>query len=176
MSLGSWVHSVVNPSHAYMQRNAGLVGKNRPRGQRPWRRAVQEGGYWPIGSDPSANRLDPEVAERLRARARTEQEHEERERNHRAHDIENRYGDVVRGAAMRLATDGQATITTAGGPVEARIVMFRKDAVLKIEARGRGMNQSQDSHARVRDPAVLERALTHFLAELRPPAEPFTNA
>jgi hypothetical protein len=107
---------------------------------------------------------------------KTEHEHWEREATHRAHDIENRYGDVVRRAAMRLATDGQATIATAGGPVEARIVMFRKDAVLKIEARGRRMNQGQRSHAQVRDPAVLERALTGFLAELRPPAEPFTSA
>jgi hypothetical protein len=104
----------------------------------------------------------------------TEQQHEARERNHRAHAIENRYGDVVRRAAMGLANDGQATTATAGGPVEARVVMFRKDAVLKIEAPGRGMNQSQVSHASVRDPAVLERAWTRFLAELRPPTEPIS--
>ncbi len=176
MSLGSWVHSVVNPSHAYMQRSAGLVGKNRPRGQRPWRRAVQGSGYRLIGSDSNAQRLNPEVAERLQARAQTEHDHWQREAHHRAQVIQNRYGDVVNGAALRLATDGEATIGTASGPVEARVVMFRKDAVLKIEARGRRMNQGQRSHADVRDPAVLGRALTAFLAELRPPAEPFSSA
>jgi hypothetical protein len=106
---------------------------------------------------------------------RTEHESWVREANHRAHDIENRYGDVVRRTAMRLATDRHATIATAGGAVEARILMFRKDAVLEIEARGKRMAQSQESHTSVGDPAVLERRLTAFLAELGPPAEPFTS-
>ena len=90
--------------------------------------------------------LQQSRAKDARARMRTEHESWEREANHRAHDIENRYGDVVRRTAMRLATDGHATIAaTACGAVEARILMFRKDAVLEIEARGKRMAQSQQS-------------------------------
>lgn len=155
-----------NPSYAYMWRKSGA---RRPRTRLPWeRQRASFGGYAPIGSARASRDYRPSDEE-LQI-LRTQGEEAQQRFDARLSDVERRHGDLLRALAAEVTRTGAATVRTTSGDIEARIIRFRRGAVvLEIDFPG-GCNRSQSSMETVERSAV--RQLASALASTRPDAEP----
>ena len=121
-------------------------------------------GYAPLGA-PTPQRTAEEMQE-LRSQA----EAANRVFMARVRDVGNRHGEVLRDTAAELMRVGTATLRTSVGDIQARIIRFRKEAVvLEIHYPG-GRSQARSSQSTVGDTTV--HALADALASARPEAEP----
>ena len=162
MPVPVWIVAIRDPAYAYMLRSS---GSRRPRAPLRRRRADRiPTGYAPLGEPiPQATR---EELQNLRAQADAG--------NHvwfaRVRDVENRHGELLRETAAELTRVGAATLRTSAGNIRARIIRFRKEAVvLEILFPG-GRIQSRSTASFVGEQAFHQ--LANALASIRPEAEP----
>ena len=157
-----WIVAIRDPAYAYMLRSSGSC---RPHARFRRRRTNRTPtGYAPLGEPmPQAT---PEELQTFRAQAEADTE----VWLARLHDVENRHGELLRETAAVLTRGGAATLRTSAGNIRARIIRFRKEAVvLEILFPG-GRIQSRSTAPLVRDQAVHQ--LANALVAIRPEAEP----
>ncbi len=157
-----WLLEIRDPARAYMLQSSGT---RRPRSG--LRRRHSGGGavigYVPLDAPRSERHRVPseEDVEKLRSAAAAY----DREVMARSEEIEARYGDLLRETAGELIRTGGATLETNAGTVEARVIPFRRDAVvLEIHYPG-GRSQAQTSQR-----AVAEMAFPQLVCALAQPA------
>jgi hypothetical protein len=162
MPVPVWIVAIRDPAYAYMLRSSGV---RRPRAPLRRRRAARISiGYAPLGA-PIPQPTHDEI-QQLRSQA----DAANRVFMARVRDVENRHGEVVRRTAEDLMRVGTATLRTSAGDIQARIIRFRKEAVvLEIQYPG-GWSQGRSSLSTVGETSV--HALTNALASTRPEAEP----
>lgn len=162
MPLPVWIVAIRDPAYAYMLRSSGV---RRPRAPLRRRRAGRiSTGYAPFGT-PIAQ-PEPEQLQELRSQA----EAANRDFIARVRDVENRHSEVLRKTAAELMGAGAATLLTSVGNIEARVIRFRKEAVvLEIHFPG-GRIQSRSSPSFVGEQAFHQ--LANALVSTRPEAEP----
>lgn len=158
-----WLVAIRDPAHAYMLRSSG----GRQARRAPLRRLRTAGtslGYAPLGAP--LNEPSPEDMQRLRAHAGETN----RDFMARVRDVEDRHRDVLRSTAEALMRVGTATLRTSAGDIRARIIRFRRGAVvLEIHFPG-GWSQGRSSLSTMGD--IVVGALANALASTRPEAEP----
>jgi hypothetical protein len=162
MALPIWIVAIRDPAYAYMLRSSGV---RRPRTTFRRRRAGSVSfGYAPLGAPrrpPTAEDIHD-----LKARAA--------ESNAaftvRLRDVEARHGELLRETATALTGTGAAVLPTSAGDIVARIIPFKRDAVvLEINFPG-GRIQSRSTRSSAGQQAA--RKLADALASTRPEAQP----
>jgi hypothetical protein len=165
MPLPTWIVAIHDPAYAYMLRSRGV---RRHRAPFLRRRASQlPTGYAPIGVAIAP--LTPEARQALRDHAETENVAFVAS----IREVERRYGEILRTTADALLSAGTATLRTSSGNIEARIIRFRKDAVVLEIHFPRGRIQCRSSLRSVGDQAVHQ--LANALVSTRPNAEPLAQ-
>ena len=162
MALPIWIVAIRDPAYAYMLRSSGV---RRPRTMLRRRRAgAVSFGYAARGAirrPPTAEDirdLEARAAESSAGFAR------------RFRDVEARYGELLRETATALTRTGTARLPTSAGDIAARIIPFRRDAVvLEISFPG-GRIQSRSTRSSVGEQAA--HTLADALASTRPEARP----
>ncbi len=122
MALPIWIIAIRDPAYAYMLRSSGV---RRPRTTLRRRRAGSVSfGYAPRG----ATRRPPtaEAVRDLEARAAASNA----AFTATLRDVETRHGELIRETASALLRTGSALLPTSAGDIEARIIPFRRDAVV----------------------------------------------
>jgi hypothetical protein len=164
MAIPLWIIAIRDPAHAYMVRRSG-----NPRGRPHLRRHRADrayGGYAPLGAPMP--QPTPDQLQQLWLRA----DAAHRVFLARVRDMESRHGELLRRTVEELTRAGTATLRTSAGDIQARMVRFRKDAVvLEVDFPG-GWSQSRASLSTVGEASV--HALTSALAQIRPEAEPLS--
>ena len=122
-------------------------------------------GYAPLGSGRGRQ---PTSQERQELRTHAAEAH--RSFLARLHDVESQHGELLRATAAELTRAGATTLRTTTGDIEARIIRFRKEAVvLEIHYPG-GRSQARSTQSTVGEASVHE--LASALASARPDAAP----
>jgi hypothetical protein len=166
MPLPVWIVGIRDPAYAYMLRSSG-VRRPRTRLRRP-RAGPVSLGYAPVGSG-RARQPTTEETQDLRTQAAEAQ----RSFMTRFHDIERRHGELLRATAAELTRAGATTLRTTAGDIRARIIRFRKEAVvLEIHYPG-GRSQAGLTQSTVGEASVHQ--LASALASARPDAEPLSG-
>lgn len=162
MPLPVWIVAIRDPAYAYMLRSSGL---RRPRAPLRRRRAGRVStGYAPLGAP------NPQPTPAEMQGLRSEAEAANRVFIARVHDVENRHGEVLRRTAAELMSVGTVTLRTSAGTIQARVIRFRKEAVvLEIHFPG-GRIQNRSSLSSVGEQAFHQ--LANALVSARPEAEP----
>lgn len=162
MALPIWIVAIRDPAYAYMLRSSGV---RRPRTTLRRRRA----GSVSFGYAPRGATRRPPTAEDIR-----DLEARAAESNGaftvRLRDVETRHGEILSETATELMRTGTAVLPTSAGDIEARIIPFRRDAVvLEINFPG-GRIQSRSTRSSVGE--QVAHNLADALASTRPEAQP----
>jgi len=162
MPVPVWIVAIRDPAYAYMLRSSGFRRPRAPLRRRPVARTSI--GYAPFGSPI----LQPTPAEIQHMGSEADAANSIFVAKVR--DLENRHGAVLRRTAEDLMRVGTATLRTTAGDIHARIIRFRRGAVvLEIRYPG-GWSQGRSSLSTVADTSI--HALTNALASTRTEAEP----
>jgi hypothetical protein len=162
MALPIWIVAILDPAYAYMLRSSGV---RRPRATLRRRRAGSVSfGYAPRGATrrlPTADDIRDLEARAAESNAAF---------TARLSDVEARYDELLRETATTLTGTGTAVLPTSAGDIAARIIPFRRDAVvLEINFPG-GRIQSRSTRSSVGEQAAHK--LADALASTRPEAQP----
>jgi hypothetical protein len=164
MPLPIWIIAIRDPAYAYMLRTSGV---RRPRTRLRRRASQRPMGYAPIGVAIAP--LTPDAKQVLRGHAEAEND----AFIARTRDVEHRNDELLRTTPAALMSTGTATLRTSSGNIEARIIRFRKDAVVLEIHFPRGRIQCRSTLDSVGNQAFHQ--LANALASTRRNAEPFAQ-